>query len=449
MSLTRLSLGNPVGVVVAVLLALIFGGISISRLPVQLTPEVTEPEITITTIWRAAAPEEVEAEIVEPQEDVLRGLPGLVEIQSKAQRGRGQVTVKFAVGTSMERSLLEVMNRLNRVPRYPPDAEEPVLSSVGGNSRAIAWFILKPEAGNDRDIASYQDYIEEVVQTRFERVPGVALSEVRGGREREVRITFDPYKAAELGVMLPQAAQLAGGAEDVSAGFADVGKRRYTVRFPGAYTVEALRELVIDWREGSPVLLRDVASVEVVLQDRDSFVLQNGGLSMAVNAHRESGVNVLEVMAGLRQAMDELREGPLKRAQLSIEQVYDETIYIDRSIEMVFGNLLLGVLFAVIVLWWFLRHFRSTMMVAIAIPLAVIPSFIFLDAAGRTVNVISLAGLAFAVGMVLDAAIVVLENIVRRREGGEASMEAAGKGTAQVWGALIASTATTVAMLVC
>ncbi len=446
MNLTRLALGNHVGVVVAVILALIFGVMTMLGLPIQLTPEVNEPEIKISTIWRASSPEEVEAEIVEPQEDVLRGLPGMIEIQSKAQRGRGEVTVTFAVGTSMERSLLEVMNRLNRVARYPADAEEPVLSSVGGNSRAIAWFILKPLPGNDRDIASYQDYIEEVVQTRFERVPGVALSEVRGGREREVRITFDPYKAAELGVELPKAAQLAGGAENISAGFADVGKRRYTVRFPGAYTVEALQELVIDWRNGSPVLLRDVAEIDVILEDRESFVIQNGELSMAVNAHRENGVNVLEVMAGLQQAMEELKAGPLQRAQLSIEQVYDETIYINRSIDMVVVNLLLGVMAAVLVLWWFLRHLRSTLMVAVAIPLAIIPSFMFLDMAGRTINVISLAGLAFAVGMVLDAAIVVLENIVRRRESGESAVEAADKGTAQVWGALIASTATTVAI---
>ncbi len=446
MNLTRLALGNHVGVVVAVILALIFGVMTMLGLPIQLTPEVNEPEIKISTIWRASSPEEVEAEIVEPQEDVLRGLPGMIEIQSKAQRGRGEVTVTFAVGTSMERSLLEVMNRLNRVARYPADAEEPVLSSVGGNSRAIAWFILKPLPGNDRDIASYQDYIEEVVQTRFERVPGVALSEVRGGREREVRITFDPYKAAELGVELPKAAQLAGGAENISAGFADVGKRRYTVRFPGAYTVEALQELVIDWRNGSPVLLRDVADIDVILEDRESFVIQNGELSMAVNAHRENGVNVLEVMAGLQQAMEELKAGPLQRAQLSIEQVYDETIYINRSIDMVVVNLLLGVMAAVLVLWWFLRHLRSTLMVAVAIPLAIIPSFMFLDMAGRTINVISLAGLAFAVGMVLDAAIVVLENIVRRRESGESAVEAADKGTAQVWGALIASTATTVAI---
>ncbi len=446
MTLTRISLGNPVGVVVAVLLVLIFGAIGLSRLPIQLTPEVTEPEITVTTDWRAAAPEEVEAEIVEPQEDVLRGLPGLVEIQSKAQRGRGEIALTFAVGTNKERALLEVMNRLNRVPRYPADTDEPVLSTIGGNSRAIAWFILKPLPGNDRDIASYQDYIEEVVQTRFERVPGVAMSEVRGGREREVRITFDPYKAAELGVQLPVAAQLAGGAEDVSGGFADVGKRRYTVRYTGAYAVEELADLVIDWRQGNPVLLRDVAEVEVRLQDKASFVIQNGSVSMATNAHRETGVNVLEVMAGLREAAAELGEGPLKRAGLSIEQVYDETIYIDRSIVMVRNNLALGIALAIAVLWWFLRHFRSTLMVALAIPLCIVPSFIVLDAAGRSLNVISLAGLAFAVGMVLDAAIVVLENIVRRREEGEESREAAQKGTTQVWGALLASTATTVAI---
>jgi multidrug efflux pump subunit AcrB len=277
-------------------------------------------------------------------------------------------------------------------------------------------------------------------------VPGVALSEVRGGREREVRITFDPYRAAELGVELPEAAALAGGADDMSAGFADVGKRRYTVRFTGAYTVEDLGELVIDWREGNPILLRDVADVAIQMQDRQSFVIQNGQLSMATNAHRETGVNVLEVMAGLRKAVTELREGPLKRARLSIEQVYDETIYIDRSIAMVRNNLLLGVALAIVVLWWFLRHMRSTLMVALAIPLSVISSFIILNATGRTVNVISLAGLAFAVGMVLDAAIVVLENIVRLREGGEESDKAADKGTTQVWGALLASTATTVAI---
>ncbi|MDH3317999.1 MAG: efflux RND transporter permease subunit, partial [Gammaproteobacteria bacterium] len=185
MGWTKAALSNPVATLVAVLLVLLFGTLSLDRLPVQLTPEVEKPEITIRTSWRAAAPEEVEAEIVEPQEDVLRGLPGMTEMLSKAQRGQGEISISFAIGHDLGRGLLEVLNRLNRVARYPEDADEPVISTVGGGSRAIAWFILKAVDGNSRDIQSYQDYIEEVVQTRFERVSGVALSEVRGGRERE------------------------------------------------------------------------------------------------------------------------------------------------------------------------------------------------------------------------------------------------------------------------
>jgi len=444
-TLTRLSLINPVAVAVAVLLLVLFGLISLFKLPVQLTPEVEEPKITITTVWRAAAPEEVESEIVEPQEDALRGLPGAIEILSQANRGRAQVTITFAVGTDLRRSLLEVLNKLNRVPSYPVDAQEPVISSVGGNSRPVGWFIIKNESGNGKPIAAYQDFIEEVVQSRFERVPGVALSEVRGGRELELRITFDPYKAAALGIELPQVIRLVG-AEDTSAGFTEQGKRRYTIRYTGAYSAQDFGDMILAWREGDPVYLRDVAEVSLALQDRTGFVIQNGVPAIAVNAHRETGVNVLEVMEGLRAAVDELEAGPLARAGLSIQQVYDETDYIHRSIGMVMNNLVLGVLLATGILWWFLRRFRATLMVALAIPVCVVGSFIVLYASGRTINVISLAGLAFAVGMVLDAAIVVLENIVRLREKGLSSREAALQGTGQVWGALLASTATTVAI---
>jgi multidrug efflux pump subunit AcrB len=431
---------------VAVLLVVLFGALSFIRLPVQLTPEVEKPEITIRTDWRAAAPEEVEAQIIEPQEKVLRGLPGMTRMLAKARRGHGEISIEFEVGHDLARGLLEVLNRLNRVARYPDDAEEPVISTVGGRSRAIAWFILKTTNGNTRDIQSYQDFVEEVVQTRFERVPGVARSEVRGGREQEVRITFDPYRAAMLGIELPEAARLAGGNEDVSGGEANVGKRRYSVRFTGAFDAQQLGDLVLDWRGGQAVRLRDVAVIEKRMVDRKSFVITRGERAMAVNAHREIGVNVLDVMNGLKVAADELREGPLRRANLSFEQVYDETVYIDRSIEMLRNNLAIGILLAVAVLWWFLRKFRATLMVAMAIPGSVLAAFLVLDMAGRTLNVISLAGLAFAVGMTLDAAIVVLENIVRLREKGVPAPKAALQGPTEVWGALLASTATTVAI---
>ena len=336
MHLLRLALANPVAVTVAVLLAFLFGAISLARLPVQLTPEVERPEISVTTNWRSAAPQEIESEIIEPQEDALRGVPGATQMLAQARNGSGVITLTFETGTKLDRALLEVINRLNRVPSYPIDADEPIISTGGGDGRAIAWFIIKPSNGNSNDIASYHDYLEEVVQSRFERVPGVALSQVRGGREREVRITFDPYRAAALDVQLPEVLGLVG-ADDVSAGNADVGRRSYTLRFDGAYQLDDLENLIIHWREGSPVLLRDVADVELKLVDRVGFVIQNGQPAMAVNAYRETGVNVISVMNGLKQAMTELSEGPLKRANLSIEQVYDETVYIDRAIGAVAG----------------------------------------------------------------------------------------------------------------
>jgi len=445
-NLTKLSLDNHVAVIVAILLATLFGSISLSRLPIQLTPEIKDPEITINTNWRAAAPNEVETEIIEPQEDVLRGLPGMTKLLSKAQDGRGEITITFSVEMDLRRALVEVINRLNQVPSYPDDVDEPTISTVGGNARAIAWFIIKPEAGNNVDISSFKNYIEEVVQTRFERVHGVARSEVYGGREREIRITFDPHRTASLGVQLPLATtQITSGA-DVSGGYADIGKRDYSIRYAGKYRVEDLQGLIVDWRDGYPVYLRDIAVVEERMVDRNSFVITKGELSIAVNAQRETGVNVLQVMRGLQEAVEELAEGPLARANLTIEQVYDETTYIDRSIQMLATNLGIGILLAVAILWWFLRRLRTTLVVAVSIPVCLLTSFIVLEITGRTVNVISLAGLAFAVGMVLDASIIVLENIVRLREEGKPADIASLLGANQVWGALLASTVTTVAI---
>jgi len=435
-----------VAVIVALLLATLFGSISLYRLPIQLTPEIQEPEITIKTNWRAAAPNEVETEIIEPQEDVLRGLPGMTKLLAKAQEGRGEITITFSVEMDLRRALLEVINRLNQVPSYPDDVDEPTISTVGGNARAIAWFIIKPLAGNDRDISSYKNYVEEVVQTRLERVPGVARSEVYGGREREIRITFDPYKTASLGIQIPLASAVLGGGTDISGGFVDIGKREYSLRYAGKYRLEELSGFVIDWREGFPVYLRDIAVVEERLVDRNSFVITKGELSIAVNVQRETGVNVLQVMAGLREAVQELAKGPLARANLTIEQVYDETTYIDNSIDMLARNLAMGIFLAIVVLWWFLRRLRTTLIVALSIPVCLLTSFIVLEITGRTLNVISLAGLAFAVGMVLDASIIVLENIVRLREQGKDVDIASLLGTNQVWGALLASTVTTVAI---
>ncbi|MFT4924714.1 MAG: multidrug efflux pump subunit AcrB [Phenylobacterium sp.] len=447
MKLTHLSLGNPTAVIVGILLVLLFGLISLFRLPIQLTPDISQPKIVISTNWRAAAPEEMEAEIIERQEDVLKGLQGVQKMESTASQGSGNIALTFRTGINLERALIDVMNALNQVPSYPPDADEPIIA-VGGESPfdAIAWFAIKPLEGNTRDIASYQDYVEETIQPRMERVQGVSQTNAFGGLSSEVRVTFDPYKAASLGLELPKIAAKVGGNNDISGGFNEVGRRKYTLRYAGRYEVDQIEEMILDWRDGNPILLRDVAKVELRLADRTGILTLDGVPAIAMNAQAEQGVNVIEVMEGLKATMADLNDHELKQAGLQIIQMSDDTIYIGRSMDLVRNNMLMGILLAVAVLWWFLRKFRAALVVAVAIPLSLTITFIALYATGRTLNIISMAGLAFAVGMVLDAAIVVLENIVRLREKGQTPTQAALGGTQQVWGALLASTITTVAI---
>ena len=439
-------LDNPIAGYVVLLFVVIFGGVSLSRLPVQLAPEVQEAEIRITTNWRAATPEEVESEVIEPQEDALKGLPGVTRMLSEARRGSGTLTLTFELGFSLERALIEVLNGLNRVPSYPPDTDEPILSTTGESSRPIAWFIIKTLPGNDNDIGDYQHLVEEVVQTRFERIRGVSQSEMHGASEQELRITVDPYKAASRGISLPESAARIGGQEDISGGTKDINKRAYNIRFLGGYDAATLRDMVLDWRDRKPVKLRDIADIELRTVDRNAFVINNGELAIAVNASRESGVNVIEVMNQLKAAVVELREGPLKRAGLSLEQVYDETLYIEDAIALLVTNLGAGLLLAIGVLWWFARRLRATLIVAASIPISLFAALIALHLTGRTLNTISLAALALAVGMVLDASIIAVENILRLRTAGISSYEAALTGVRQIRGALIASTATTVAI---
>ncbi len=447
MSLTAASLKNPTAVIVAVLLVALFGAISLFKLPIQLTPDISQPQIVISTNWRAAAPEEIEAEIIERQEDVLKGLQSLELLESNSSQGRGSITLRYKTGVNLQRALIDVMNALNQVPNYPPDATEPVIS-VGGSStfNAIAWFALKPTADNKRDIVSYQDFIEEVIQTRLERVEGISKVNAFGGLPSELRITFDPYKAATLGLNIPKLASTLSSNNDTSGGFNEIGRRKYTIRFSGKYGAEQLKNMVLEWREGQPVLLKDVAEVALTLSDRTGIITLDGEPAVAMNAQVEQGVNVIQVMEGLKAAMAELNAGPLKRANLYMVQMYDETEYIGRSMSLVKNNLLIGIVLAIIVLWWFLRKFRATLIVALSIPISLVVTLIVMHSVGRTLNIISMAGLAFAVGMVLDAAIVVLENIVRLREKGTPAHEASLTGTSQVWGALLSSTATTVAI---
>ena len=313
-----------------------------------------------------------------------------------------------------------------------------------GANDTLSFFFVQLKPGTPGPVEDYRREVEELLRARLEAVAGVGAVNFLAGAPDELRIGFDPYRAAELGIQIPTMAALAGSADDVSAGFADLGSRQYTLRFAGRYEVAEFGELVLAWRDGRPVRLADVATIDVVRGDRRSMVVQNGNPAIGVQILKESGADVLTTLTAVKREVEALRAGPLADMGLAIEQSFDPSLFINRAIGMVAGNLVLGVLLAVGVLWLFLRQLRATFLVALAIPICVLATLVVLLLTGRTLNVISIAGIAFAVGMTLDAAIVVLENIVSHREHGAAPFEAALNGARQVWPALLASTITTV-----
>lgn len=450
MSITERAVRNPAGVAVAVAIISLFGLFALKGLPVQLFPNIELPQISVNANWRAASPKEVESELLEPMEQVLQGIPGMEVMSSNAFNGGAWINMEFVLGTDMQATLMEIIGRLNRLPPLPADSDPPVVhmggGGGGGSNQALSWFFVQLLPGTQGPIESYSQFIIDTVKPKLESIEGVAGVQINAGAAEELQITIDPYLAAEYGVELGSVAAKTGRSTDVSGGFVDVGRRQYTLRFEGHYDPSQFKDLILEWRDGKPIHLGDIADVKVARGNKTQLAIQNGNPAMSLRVDRANGANVLESLGRVKAAVAELREGPLAKAGLGIEQSFDASVFINRAISMVTNNLLLGVLLAIGILWLFLRDVRATFLIATAIPISLLSTFIVLQLTGRSLNVISLAGLAFAVGMVLDAAIVVSENIVRLRERGEIPGIAALKATAEVKGALLASTATTVAI---
>ncbi len=500
MALVDAFVRNPVKVSVGVLLLALFGSIALVRLPMQLTPEVETPTITIETRWPGASPGEVEREIVQEQEEQLKSVEGLTKLSSESMDSRGRITLEFNVATNMESALLKVNARLQQVREYPEDADEPVITTSNSSNSPIAWFILRPRVATTEEIVAFQNahpeiaglleparraatgglrqarlkglvrehpsiapllpsaldvstlrrFAEDNIEAAFERVPGVANSNVIGGREDELRVIVDARRLASRQVTLDdlrRALRLRN--DDRSGGDFWEGKRRYVVRTLGRMTSpKEVADAVIARRGGRAVYVRDVADVELGYKKPDGLVRNFGTTAIAVNVVREVGANVMDVMEGLRDAASTLNAGVLESNDLELIQVYDETTYIRSAVGLVRRNILLGGILTVLVLLLFLKSARSTLVLALAIPTSIIGTFLILALMGRSLNVVSLAGLAFAVGMLVDNAVVVLENIYRHYQAGEDRWTAAVKGTQEVWGAVVASTLTTLAVFV-
>ncbi|MCA9187340.1 MAG: efflux RND transporter permease subunit, partial [Planctomycetales bacterium] len=531
-------LHNPVKVAVGALLLALFGFIAIFRMPMQLIPEVETPTITIETRWPGASPQEVEREIIQEQEEQLKSVEGVSKMTSESMDSMGRITMEFTVGANMEETLLKVNSRLQQVPQYPEDADEPVISTSSASDRPIAWFILgarrpskekiaefmvahpelkdelaridsTPNPGlamlrlrklaekqpaatellpKDVDVAKLRRFCEDVIEARFERVPGVSNSNVMGGLDEEMQVIVDPQRLAARQLTIAQLRQrLRDQNKDTSGGDFWENKRRYVVRTLSQFdTPEDVENVVVAVQDNVPVFLKDVAEVRLGYKKPDGMVRRFGTSSIAINVLRENGANVLDVMAGLRDANAELNDDVLREQGLQLTQVYDETEYIYSSVGLVNSNIIIGSALTMMVLMLFLHlgvrtllfapligisavasifispwlfvmtvalivlcgfwFARGALVVGLAIPTSIIGTFLMLNLMGRSLNVISLAGMAFAVGMLVDNAVVVLDNIYRHRQLGRQPFDAAFVGAKEVWGAVLASTLTTLAV---
>jgi HAE1 family hydrophobic/amphiphilic exporter-1 len=465
--IVKLSIAKPVSVAVGVILVVMFGLIGLTAIPIQLTPTVDRPVVTVTTAWPGRSPQEVVDEITKNQEEQLKNVSNLRKMVSNSSEGTSEITLEFSITADINRALQEVSDSLRQVEAYPNEVEEPAIKAADGASEnAIAWIIT--ELPDDKiakhpgfDITTLYDAMDKEIKPYLERIEGVAEVNIFGGREREVRILADSTALAQRGLShVDIVSALRGENLNVSAGTIAQGKRDYRVRLVGEFSSPSqIMDTIVAFRDGRPVYVRDVATVEIDHEKRRGFVRTFGHPALAMNVIRQSDANVVEVMEQVRERLDEIRSdilpslggvtsgGPVG-PDLLMRQVYDETTYIDSAIGLVTNNLYIGGVFAGLVLLVFLRSIRPTAIVMVAIPISVIGTFLVMVTLGRTLNIISLAGLAFAVGMVVDNAIVVLENIYRRLQLGESPAVAAWRGGKEVWGAVLASTLTTAAVFV-
>ncbi len=448
MDIINFSIRKPVAVIVGVILVALFGVIGLWNMPYQLSPDVTEPEITVTTSWPGATPYEIEREIIEEQEKVLKGIPGLIKMESSSFNNQGSITLTFEIGTNVDSALLRVSNKINEVPSYPVNVDKPVINATGAATSPVIWMILKTKPGNNNPASTYRTYFENEIKQHLERVEGVADLFIGGGTEREMHIVINPDALAAYGLTIDDVARVVSAENvNISAGTMGLERRDYRIRTVGEFTSpKDIERIVLKSTGKERVLLSDVAKVDFGYHTPDVAMLHNGSEGIAIGVKPQSGTNILDLTDRVEKVVKDLNTRKLKDEGIYLDWVYDQRPYINGAISLVKKNIMIGGLLAVVVLLVFLRSISATIVVATAIPISILGSFIVMNALGRNLNVISLAGISFAVGMLVDNAIVVLENIDRHRKMGKAPLAASYEGAKEVWGAVLASTVTTVAV---
>lgn len=444
MKLSERALNRPITTYMFFLIAILLGIISLIRLPVDLMPEIEYPTITVRTNYPGVAPGEIESLVTRPIERSLSSAPGVRELISSSAEGFSQVRVYFEWGTDLDEAANEVRSRLDRIRRLlPEDIEPPSIFKFDISQFPILWMSMSA----DMDPRELRRLAENEIQYRLERVPGVAAVDIMGGLRREIQVNLSLEKLRALDLSVNEIVQ-AIRAETLNLPVGPIyeGSYELLLRTQGEFqSVAEMRQMIVAVRRGIPVYLKDIARIEDSFEEVRSLVRVDGRPAIRLAVRKQSGANTVQVADQVHAEVERIHRDI---AGVRIWPIMDSSIFIKRAISNVRQSAIYGSILAVIILFIFLRNFRSTLIISLAIPISVIATFALMYFYGFTLNTMSFGGLALGVGMLLDNAIVVLENIFRHREAGRSRREAALIGSQEVGTAITASTLTTIAVFI-
>lgn len=445
MSLPEFSIGRPVTVFMGTLILVLLGGIAFVNLPVDLMPDAVYPTISVRADYPGVAPEEMENLVARPLEEAFASAPGVKEISSRSSEGSTFVRVSFDYGMNLDEAANELRIRLDRRRgSLPEDMEPPVMFKFDVSQFPIMFLTV---AAPDMDPKSLRHFVEKQLQYRLERVPGVAQFTVRGGLRREIHVSLNLSKLRALNLSMQQIATILRQ-ENLNRPVGPVKEGRFEVllRTQGEFqTLEDIRNLVVATRNGVPVHLREIADVEDSHEEVRQVVRVNGSPAVRLFVYKQSGANTVDVANAVWREVDQIHKD---YPNIRISATGDTSEFIKAAINNVKNSAVQGAGLAVLILLLFLRSFSSVIIIGIAIPISIVSTFALMYFAGFTLNTVSFGGLALGVGMLVDNAIVVLENVYRLREKGRSAVEAAVIGSKQVSTAIAASTLTTLAVFV-
>ena len=423
---------------------ILLGAISLTRLPVDLMPDTQMPTISVRVNYAGVGPLEMEELVTRPIEQAVSAVAGLERVDSTSSEGSSMVRLNFVWGSDLSEAADEVRTRLDRVRgRLPEDADPPTVFKFDSTAMPIMGIGVE----GDFDPVTLREMAQNDLSPRLERVPGVAAVTINGGLRRQIRVDLSREKITALNLAPDRVVQiLRTENQNIPLGEVNDADRTLLLRSPGQFTnIEEIKNIVVMTRDGVPVYMRDIADVRDSTEDRRSFMRINGVNGIRMQVTKQSGTNTIQVAEGVKAEIERINAGV---QGLKLQVLDDQSRFIERAIGNVREHAMVGGILVILIIYLFLRDFKSTLIICTSIPVSVIGTFALLYFGGYTLNTLTFGGLALGIGMIVDAAIVVLENTYRHLEMGKDRMQAAIDGSEEVWSAILASTLTHIAVFV-